>query len=134
MNLRRSTHLLLLVPTIALGLTFATTAVVHAQDASLTVTFGHTPRWVGVRGTRVREIRPADRPDYDMFSYGGRYYAYRDNRWYWSRRSRGHFQPIEDRRVPREISRVPRDHWHNYPSGWGDPNAPAHPTDDMHHH
>jgi len=132
MTPNRAKHLW--IPMIALSLTFATAAVVHAQDASLSVTFGHTPHWVGVRGTRVREIRTSDRPDYDMFSYGGSYYAYNNNHWYSSRRSRGHFRPIEDRQVPREISRVPRDHWHSYPSGWDQTNTNQRPMEDMHHH
>jgi hypothetical protein len=86
----RSKHLW--IPMIAISLTFGSAAVVHAQDASLSVTFGHSPHWVGVRGTRVREIRTSDRPDYDMFSYGGSYYAYNNNHWYSSRRSRGNFR------------------------------------------
>jgi len=44
--------------------------------------------------------------------------VYRDSRWYSSRRSDGEFSQMNDRDVPREISRVPRSHWRNYPSSW----------------
>jgi frataxin-like iron-binding protein CyaY len=88
------------------------------SSASLQINFGSTPRWSGIRGTRVREIRGGNRPDYDMFSYGGSYYVYRDNRWYSSRRRTGQFNLIDDRSVPREFSRIPRSHWRSYPSGW----------------
>ena len=122
----------LLLPLVVLGLTFAMAASVQAQDrhyqgsggtsATLQVTFGTAPHWTGVRGTRVREIRQSERPDYDMFRYGGRYYAYHDNQWYSSRRMNGGYAAMDDRSVPRELSRVPRDHWRNYPSGWSDQN------------
>jgi hypothetical protein len=118
-----------LFPILALSMTLALAASAGAQtyqssgpSASLDVTFGHSPHWVGVPGTRVREIRTADRPDYDMFNYGGSYYAYQNNHWYRSQRSRGRFTAIDDRRVPTQLSRVPRDHWHNYPAGWQDQN------------
>ena len=52
---RRSLYLLL--PTLALGLTLAMAPAAQAVDADLSVTFGHSPHWVGVHGTRVREIR-----------------------------------------------------------------------------
>ena len=76
----------LFIPLLALSVTLATVASTQAQDrrdspsmgtsATLQVTFGTNPHWVGVRGTRVREIRQSDRSDYDMFRYGGNYYAY----------------------------------------------------------
>jgi hypothetical protein len=87
-------------------------------SATLRVTFGTTPRWVGIRGTRVEEIPVAERPGYDVFHYGGSYYAYNDNRWYTSSRESGDFTVIEDRTVPTELSKVPRDHWRNYPTAW----------------
>jgi len=123
----------LLFPMVALGLTLAAAVPAHAQDASLRVTFGHQPRWVGVQGTQVREIRTADRPDYDMFRYGGRYYAYNNNHWYSSRRGNGRYRMIEDREVPMQITRVPREHWRNYPAGWDQPHDAA-PSDAYHRH
>jgi hypothetical protein len=88
------------------------------SSASLQISFGSAPRWYGIRGSRVREIRGGQRPDYDMFNFAGSYYVYRDGRWYSSRRGDGEFTHMNDRDVPREISRVPRSHWRNYPSGW----------------
>jgi hypothetical protein len=126
MIIRAKTHLLL--PLLALGTTLVVAGLVHAQDrynqpsggvsASLHVSFGTTPHWMGISGTRVEEIRQAERPNYDMFRYGGSYYAYNNNRWYMSRRESGEFAMIDDRSVPSELSMVPREHWHNYPSGW----------------
>jgi len=83
------------------------------------VSFGSTPRWAGVSGTRVEVVSGADRPDYDVFRFGGTYYAYNNNRWYSSTRDRGDYTMIEDRSVPTELSRVPREQWHNYPTTWG---------------
>ena len=125
MNRLSKRHLLL--PLLVLSMTLATAATIrvpasHAQGtaATLQVNFGTGSHWGTVHGTRVREIRSGDRPDYDMFRYGNSYYVYNNNRWYSSRRGRGEFRVIDDRYVPREFSRVPRDHWRNYPSGWGD--------------
>jgi hypothetical protein len=105
-------------------------AAVHAQDrhdqgsngSSLTmqITFGNTPHWSSIRGTRVREIRDRERPDYDMFRYGGNYYVYNNDRWYMSRAWRGQFMLIDDRNVPYELSMIPRGHWRSYPTVWMD--------------
>ena len=92
-------------------------------SASLQVNFGSSPRWTNVRGTRVRVIRRADRQDYDMFRYGRNYYVYNNNRWYTSRQWHGEFTAMDDRSVPNELSRVPRQHWRNYPSDWLDENG-----------
>jgi hypothetical protein len=59
-----------------------------------------------------------DRPGYDMFAYGGRYYVYSDGRWYTSRNWRGNFRLINRGAVPRELRRVPRQQWRNY--AWDD--------------
>ena len=64
-----------------------------------------------------------DRPDYDMFRYGGNYYAYNNNQWYRSRRDRGEFRAIDERLVPRQFTMVPREHWRNYPTAWTDANG-----------
>jgi hypothetical protein len=120
-----------LLPLLAVGLTLAMTASVQAQErpyegsgttASLQVNFGTSPHWTSVRGTRVREVRASERPDYDLFRYGGRYYAYHQNRWYSSHRGQGQYNAMDDRAVPQELSRVPKDHWRNYPAGWNDMN------------
>jgi hypothetical protein len=122
MNLRSLTHLLL--PTLALGLTLTAATAVQASgtSATLQISFGSAPHWVGVTGTKVRAIRSSDRTDYDMFQYNRNYYAYNQNnaRWYMSRRSRGQFRLVDDRYVPSELRRVPRDHWRNYPAAWQD--------------
>ena len=126
MIIRPQTHPLLTL--LALSVTFAMAASAHAQDrhnqgsggtsVTMEVTFGTTPHWVGIRGTRVMEIREGERPGYDMFRYGRIYYVYNNNRWYMSRRWRGRFTAIDDRSVPGQLFRVPREHWRNYPQGW----------------
>jgi hypothetical protein len=91
-------------------------------SAYLQVNFGTTPRWAGVQGTRVEEIPMAQRPGYDVFRYGGSYYAYNNNRWYSSSRETGNFAAIDDRSVPSDLRSVPREHWRNYPSAWQNQN------------
>jgi hypothetical protein len=122
----------LLVPLVALSMTLAMAASANAQDrqyqgsrgtdVSLQITFGSKPHWVGIPGSQVSQIREGDRTDYDMFRYGRKYYAYnnRNDRWYMSRRWRGQFMLIDDRSVPRELRRIPREHWRNYPTAWRD--------------
>jgi len=124
----------LLASMLALSVTVAMAAPANAQyrqhdrsqgtDLSLQINFGSTPHFVGIPGTPVREIRQGDRADYDMFQYGRSYYAYNNDngRWYMSRRSRGQFRLIDDRYVPTELRRVPRNHWRNYPTAWEDRN------------
>jgi hypothetical protein len=82
------------------------------------VSFGNMPRWTSVQGTRVEEIQPGDRPQYDMFRYGGRYYAFDNNRWYSSQQETGDYIVIDDASVPSDFSSIPSDHWRNYPQGW----------------
>jgi hypothetical protein len=98
------------------------------------VSYNSRPQWSGVRGARgVMEIRNGARPDYDMFRFNGNYYAYSNNRWYMSHRSRGQFTMIDERAVPREFGRVPRDHWRNYPSDMVDrSNSPTYPRRGYH--
>jgi len=117
MNLRSKSRIL--IPLLALAMTLATAASVRA-DTSLQITFGSKPHWVGVPGTSVQQIRQGDRTDYDMFRYGRTYYAYNNanDRWYASRGWRGRFVMIDDRSVPRELRRIPRNHWRNYPTSW----------------
>jgi len=77
---------------------------------------------MGVSGTRVEMVPMSERPDYDVFRYGGSYYVYNSNRWYSSPRESGQFTMSDDRSVPTELSRVPRDQWRNYPSTWDNRN------------
>ena len=90
---------------------------------TLQVQFGGRTHWTGIRGTRVRELRQSERPNYDIFRYGSNYYVYNHNRWYMSRRSTGQFAVIDDRFVPRDFSNIPREHWRNYPTAWLDENG-----------
>ena len=130
MTFRPKTHLLL--PLLTLSLTLAMVASVQAQtrdhrvstgpSMSMQINLGTTPHWTGVGGTHVMMMRQSERPNYDMFRYGGNYYAYNNNRWYRSNRGNGGYAYINDRDVPREVSRVPRTQWKNYPTGWNDQN------------
>jgi hypothetical protein len=90
----------------------------NGSSATLELNFGSRPHWTSIRGTRVRTIRPGEGPDYDVFNYGGRYYVYRNDRWYSSRNLDGQFYVIEDRAVPSAFWRIPRNRWRNYPSRW----------------
>jgi hypothetical protein len=134
---------------LALGLTLVMAAPVIAQtrdgrrpagtSATLRVRFGTTPRWDRApAGMSVRQIREQDRPDYDMFRYGGSYYAYHDNQWYRSRRGQGDYRWINERQVPQQFHQVPPEHWRNYPSGWRGERQPGvsvpPTTDDGRHH
>ena len=124
----RSKRMHLLLPLLALSLTLAIATSAQAQyrrssdpAVSLQINFGSAPHFVGIRGTNIRAIRQSDRSDYDMFRYGRFYYAYNNenDRWYRSRRYSGRFRLISDRDVPRQLRRIPRDHWRNYPTAWG---------------
>jgi len=112
------------VPLLSLSVTFPLLASVRAAsggtDLSIQINFGTAPHWVGVQGTQVQAIRPGDRTDYDMFHYGRFYYAYNHNdyRWYRSRTWRGRFLLIDERSLPSELRRVPRQNWRNYPTSW----------------
>jgi hypothetical protein len=116
---RSKSHLLF--PLLVLGLALGLTAAAHAQvRGTLRVTFGSTPHWTSIDGTRVEELPFSERPQYDVFRYGGTYYLYNDNQWYSSTREQGDFVMIDDRAVPNEFSSIPREHWRNYPSTWQD--------------
>ena len=123
----RSSRLHLLLPLLVLGMVFAVSASVHSQasaatNATLQINFGTAPQWGYVPGTRVREIRQGQHPDYDVFRYGSRYYAYDNNRWYSSNRSSGTYRQVDERNVPSQFSRVPARNWKHYPSGWQNGN------------
>ncbi len=88
------------------------------------VVFRSPSMWETVPGTRVMWVRDADRPAYDMFRYGSRYYIYNDGYWYSSRQQNGRYMVIDDRRVPLAIARVPDHQWRSYPKGWMNPKNP----------
>lgn len=90
---------------------------------TLMVSFGSSPSWTSIGGTRVEAVYGSDRPNYDVFRYGGTYYAYSNDRWYSSSRESGRFVVIEERSVPSEISWVPREQWRRYPANWRAQNA-----------
>jgi hypothetical protein len=87
-------------------------------DGSFRARFRSAPRWTYVRGTRVMDLRSGERPDYDLFRYGGSYYAFRNQRWYMTQDLRMSFSPIQRRQVPREFRRIPESHWNDYPDYW----------------
>jgi hypothetical protein len=119
MSHRTSRYLLL--PLLALCLTFAASSAVRAQShmsGNLQINFGSQPSWEPVSGTRVLVMNSPGRPDYDVYRYGGRYYAYNNNQWYYSRNGRGHYSQISERNVPQEFNRIPRQQWQHYPSTW----------------
>jgi hypothetical protein len=117
-----------MIPLLALIMTVAIAASAHAQyrydqrsdgpSATIQITFGSAPHWTEVRGTRVQEIREGERPDYDMFRLDNSYYVYNNSRWYTSNDWRGSFRYVDDSSVPSELSRVPREHWRQYPAEW----------------
>jgi len=93
------------------------------SSGTFQVTFGTRPHWSGISDTGVEIVPMAERPDYDVFRYGGMYYVYNSDRWYSSSRESGRFTAMDDRDVPREFSRVPSGQWRNYPTAWQDRNG-----------
>src|SRR5262245_16942028 len=116
MNFRKVRLVLPMLFTIA-AIAIASTS--HAQvSATFRVSFGSTPHWTAVPGTQVEVIGDVNRPSYDVFRFGGSYYAYSNDRWYTSRRPSGDYVEIQDTMVPTEIFMVPRERWQTYPSRW----------------
>jgi hypothetical protein len=118
MRILRVPHLL---PTLALVATMASAGPAHAQDdvnARLQIHLGSYPHWTVISGTQVDELPMAERPNYDVFRYGGTYYAYSNGRWYSSTNSDGDYYVVQDNAVPMEFSRIPREHWRTYPATW----------------
>ena len=111
-----------MLPILALCLVLAVSAQA-ATSASLQISFGNAPHWTGIQGTLVSEMRSSERPGYDMFRYGGMYYAYDNEHWYTSRTVRGNYKLIDDRAVPGEFAKVPPGHWKHYPPAWAGQNA-----------
>jgi len=74
--------------------------------------FSTRPRMTIVPGTRVYYVEDSD---YDVYRYGGFYYAFDDGRWYRSSSYRGPWIYIRGGQVPRTIYTVPasyRRNWH----------------------
>jgi hypothetical protein len=128
MNAQSKLHAWL--PTLALALAAATAApAAQAQNGTYVrgeywvpspplVEFQYRPQWVPVTRSNVLMVRAAERPYYDMFSYGSNYYIYNDGYWYRSSRWDGSYVAIDARDVPVEIHSVPEAEWHSYPPGW----------------
>jgi hypothetical protein len=91
--------------------------------ATMQVDYIRTPYWMNLRGTRIWVVRSSARLDYDLFRVGGIYYAYDNDQWYSSRHRSGMFAQADDRRVPRELARIPANQWRNYPNDWLDANG-----------
>jgi hypothetical protein len=124
MNIRSARHLLLTL--VVAGATLASAASAQpwqekratGTSSTLRVDFGRSLHWTSIPGTRVEELPMSERPRYDVFRYGGSYYAFDNDRWYMSARERGDFQEIDDRNVPDEFTAISREHWRNYPTRW----------------
>ena len=80
--------------------------------------------WETISGTRVSWVREQDRPNYDLFRYGSRYYIYNEGYWYRSDRLNQRFTVVDERYVPMAFSTVPNNRWRSYPPGWMNPKNP----------
>jgi len=98
--------------------------VVSRAPAPPAVTFRLSPAWQTIPGTTVAVVRAQDRPDYDLFRYGSRYFLYKDGYWYRSSQLNQRYVAIDERYVPMAIAMVPHDHWRSYPPGWMNPRNP----------
>ena len=70
--------------------------------------------------TRVYVVEDSDDDDvnYDVFQFGGYWYACDDGYWYRAHSYRGPFRVVDVRYVPRPIFAVPAKHWHHrHPHG-----------------
>ena len=118
------------LPTLALALAAATAApAAQAQNGTYVrgeywvpspprVEFQYRPQWTTVTRNNVLMVRASERPYYDMFSYGSKYYIYNDGYWYRSNRWDGSYVAIDARDVPGALHEVPEAEWRSYPSGW----------------
>jgi hypothetical protein len=82
-------------------------------------TFDSDPQFRYLSDRRVSVIAD-ENFGYDMFSMDGSYFLYSNAQWYRSPSPRGHFEAVEERRVPRGIFDVD-DHqyrWRNHPQRW----------------
>ena len=136
MTTRSRTHWLLPLLALCITIGLATTALAQTStSASLQISFGSRPHWSNVSGTGVRSLRDGEGPGYDMFRYGGNYYAYNNNQWYRSHSQTGQYAPIDQRSVPGQLRRVPRNKWRHYPTDWaGQPDNSGHRGSGRDHH
>jgi len=100
------------------------TVVVTQAPRAPVVVFRSPSLWQTLPGTRVAMVRAGERPSYDLFRYGSRYYLYNADHWYSSPKQDGRYVMISDQRVPIAISRVPTQQWRSYPKGWMNPKNP----------
>jgi len=80
--------------------------------------FDTRPRMYVIPGTRVYYARDFD---YDVYRYGGYYWAFDEGRWYRASSYRGPWIYVRARTVPRAIYAVPSDyrrHWRGNYSYW----------------
>lgn len=83
--------------------------------------FQRRPQMVVVPGTQVYYIQDSDYSDYDVYRYGGYYFAFSDGRWFRASSYRGPWIYVRGRSVPRQIYMVPTDyrrHWHGDRNYW----------------
>ena len=109
---------------IALAILLLTIAApVRADDPpkAPVVDFKITPKWVPVAGTddKVLMIQADQRPKYDIFQSGGKYYIYRKDSWFRSDTLNGTYALVDIAAVPTEIHVVPKESWVVYPTNWG---------------
>ena len=122
MKVPSTTRFLLTV--LVLGAATVAAGSAFAAPAAPVVIFRTAPRWDVIPGTLVARVRDNERPDYDLFRYGSRYYAYDNGYWYRSARLDRPFVVINERSVPIAIAAVPHDQWRSYPPGWMNPKNP----------
>ena len=78
---------------------------VHVGIPAPNIVIESRPRTVVVPGAPVVQYAPD--VDYNYFTYGGRYYTTRDDRWYSSSAYGGPWTYVERSRLPRPILGVP---------------------------
>ena len=88
------------------------------------ILFKNAPHWQAVPGTKVYWVRADERPAFDLFRFGTRFYLFDQGQWYRSNREDRDYVVIQERYVPLAISRVPSQHWRSYPKGWMNPKNP----------
>jgi hypothetical protein len=91
---------------------------VASAQATLRVQLLAYPHWSQVETLPVDELPLSERPDYDVFRYGGRFYAYDGDRWYVSDRESGTYSEMDQDRIPDVFSTIPREHWRYYPTAY----------------
>jgi hypothetical protein len=76
--------------------------------------------WVPVEGTnKVLMVQQDQRPQYDIFSFDGKYWVYRKEHWFRSDTLNGTYALLAPDSVPAEFKTVPKERWVVYPTNWG---------------